>query len=311
MSATILVTGLDVRGLLLDAPLLRREGYSVEAHDSVNSLTEQLLGGQARLVVLGTYLPDQSLTALVRTIRSFPAMRRTSILCLIPAGETHELERQLLDVGANAALRRPLDPLALDCWLAKLLTVAHRVNVRIPVEGHVVGSTRSMTAGHFCATTRNISVHGALLASPVRLDVGVDLELDLRVSAERMPLHALGRIVRETGDLRWPYLGYGVEFLFMSSSDRLVVERLVDRGMRLTSASSGRVTNGIHSTLRRNRWIYEVREPAPSVDGWQVEIRRSPRDLWRPGQAGPYFVVSAATPMEALLEARRFLRMRT
>jgi CheY-like chemotaxis protein len=311
MAATILVAGLDVRGLLLEAPLLRREGYAVEEHDSANGVTEQLLRAQTRLVVIGTHLSDQSPTALVRTIRSFPAMRRTSILCLIPAGEAREIERQLLEVGANAALRRPLDPSVLDGWLAKLLTVAHRVDVRIPVEGQVVGSTRSLPSGHFCATTRNISVHGVLLASPVRLGVGMDLELDFRVSAERMPLHALGRIVRETGDLRWPYLGYGVEFLYIPPSDFSVVERLVERGARLLSSSPGKEKSGIHSTLRRNQWIYEVHEPVPSGDGWQVEIRRSPEDLWRPGQAGPFFVVSAATPIEALLEARRFLRMRT
>jgi hypothetical protein len=238
-------------------------------------------------------------------------MRRTSILCLIPAGDMRSLERQLLEVGANAALRRPLDSSMLDGWLAKLLTVAHRVDVRIPVEGHVVGSARSLPAGHFCATTRNISIHGVLLASPVRLSVGMDLELDFRVSAERTPLHALGRIVRETGDLRWPYLGYGVEFLYMTPSDLIVVERLVERGARLLTSLTGREQSGIHSTLRRNQWIYEVHEPMPSVDGWQVEIRRSPESLWRPGQAGPFFVVSAATPVEALLEARRFLRMRT
>jgi CheY-like chemotaxis protein len=311
MSATILVAGLDLRGLLLEAPLLRREGYSIAEHASAFRLTEDLVSGDARLVVLGTHLHDLSPALAVRTIRSFPVTRHVSVLCLIPANEAPPLDGKLMEAGANAVLRRPLDVVSLEYWLAKLLSVAHRVDVRLPVEGQVVGSTRSQPMGHFCAQTCNVSVHGLLLASPVRLNVGDDLELDLRLTPEHLPLQALGRVVRATGDLRWPYLGFGVEFLYISPLNLQLIDRLVQRGRKPPRTPVRQDKSLIQSTLRRNHWIFEIRQPAPAADGWQVEIRRAPEGLWRPGNAGPFFVVSAATPKEALHEAQRFLRQRT
>ena len=64
---------------------------------------------------------------------------------------------------------------------------------------------------------------------------------------------------------------------------------------------------GIHSTLRRDAWIFEILQPVPHGEGFHVEIHRSPRELWRPGQAGPFYVVEAATPQEAIVQARAFV----
>ena len=63
----------------------------------------------------------------------------------------------------------------------------------------------------------------------------------------------------------------------------------------------------IHSTLRRDFWVYEILEPVASLDGWQAEIRRAPRDSWRPGSGGPFYVVLGRTPQDALAEARGFV----
>jgi hypothetical protein len=53
--------------------------------------------------------------------------------------------------------------------------------------------------------------------------------------------------------------------------------------------------------------VYEIREPVESEQGWEAEIRRAPRETWRPGIAGPFFVVAAASPAIALREARAFV----
>jgi hypothetical protein len=63
-----------------------------------------------------------------------------------------------------------------------------------------------------------------------------------------------------------------------------------------------------HSTLRRDAWVYEIQEPVRREHGWYVEIRRSPRDAWRPGEAGPFYVVDGPTADAALKGAREFVQ---
>jgi DNA-binding response OmpR family regulator len=301
---SIFVAGLDSRGLLIEAPILQREGCAVDQKTSGRELLGDLMGSSARLVVLGPRLDDLPLVDAVRRIRTTSQLRAVSILALIPTRESPEIDQAVLGAGANAVLRRPLDRGLLEGWLAKLLTVARRVEVRIPVDGQVVGSARQASAGHFYGVASNLSTHGLLLACPVRLAAGHDIELDLRLSEAPVPLRLLGRVVRESPDVRWPYLGYGIEFLCVPQTSLSVVEEIVRTG----AARFGMPReDGIHSTLRRGLWVYEILQPTPCEDGWQVEIRRAPHDLWQPGSGGPFFVVSAASPTEALLNARDFL----
>ena len=62
--------------------------------------------------------------------------------------------------------------------------------------------------------------------------------------------------------------------------------------------------HGIHSTLRRD-WVYEIRGRCPCRR--LAEIRRAPRVAWRPGVAGPFFVVEGPSPEVAVREARAFV----
>ncbi len=302
--APVLVAGLDSRGLFIEAPLLYREGCVVDERSSGLDILRALTDGETRLVVLGSRLNDLSLAEVVRRIRAAQDLRGVSILALIPAGDPPSVEAEVTLAGANAVLRRPVDRRQLEEWVAKLLTVARRVEVRIPVDGQVVGSPRLAASGHFHGLARNISSHGLLLACPIRLTLKADLELDMRLSDVPAPFKVLGRVVREAGDVHWPYLGYGIEFLYVPTGCQGVIDAVVRSGaVRFGAPQAG----GIHSTLRRGPWIYEVLQPVPSVDGWQVEIRRAPQDTWRPGKGGPFFVVAAASPTSALLRAREFL----
>jgi len=182
--------------------------------------------------------------------------------------------------------------------------VPRRIETRIPVQGQVVGTPRP-AALHFCGLTRNVSLNGMLLASPVKLDDGPDLDLEFSVSGVGHLLRALGRVVRAAPEVGWPYLGYGVEFLFMPPESQEVLGALVGRRLPLFGAQPK--AHGIHSTVRREDWVYEILEPVPRHTGWQAEIRRATRAGWRPGVAGPFFVVEAGSPEGALRAARDFL----
>lgn len=304
--ADILVAGLDCRSLLLEAPVLQRQGGTLEEKATVRDLLDTLARSGGRCVVLGSLLPDQSLADAIKKIRSLPATRHASILVVLGSDERTSVEASALTAGANAVLRRPLDGGRLEAWVAKLLEVPRRVDARVPVQGQVVGSARIERHGHFYGLSRNLSVHGMLLASPVRLPESPDVDLEFQLPDADDRVRALGRVVREAVEVGWPYLGYGVEFLFVPDESKVAIDRLVDRSAAPTPAA-GIDGRGVLSTVRRGSFIYEIVQPTAYEGGFLAEIRRGPREGWRPGIAGPYYVVEAASPDGALRAARAFV----
>lgn len=299
----VLVAGLDGRSLLLETPVLRRTGHVIEEKPTARALLAALPESSARLVVLGNRIPDLPLPDTIFRIRSVPATRHVSILALIPMADPSEVDQLALEAGANAVLRRPLDQGRLDAWMAKLLSVPRRVETRVAVQGQVVGTPTKGVSGHFFGLTRNISINGMLLASPTRLSDRPEVELEFNLPEGRAMLRALGRIVRDAPEIAWPYLGYGVEFLFVPPDSIEAIAGMVV-GRRLVTYEG---TPTIRSTVRRDLWIYEILEPIPSPEGWQSEIRRAPREDWRPGRGSPFYVVEGRSREETLAEARAFI----
>jgi hypothetical protein len=171
----------------------------------------------------------------------------------------------------------------------------------------VVGNRRRAPGEHFYGLSRNLSIHGMLLASPVRIEAeDLDLEIDLPESEGRV--RVLGRIAREAPEVGWPYVGYGIEFLFLPEAGQRAIDRMVKREAPPEPAKSLWAPGAIHSTLRRDAWIYEITEPARTESGFLVEVRRAPREGWRPGQASPFYVVLEDSAQGALTAAREFVR---
>jgi len=307
MAASVLVAGLDGRSLLLEAPVLQRERHAVLEVGTGRGLVEEIVRSGARLLVLGPRLPDLDLPDAIRRVRASALARHVSVLVLLPSREPPETGSAAAAAGANAVMRRPLDPAQLEAWIAKLIAVARRVETRVPVQGRVVGTPRDREDAHFFGLSRNLSVTGMLLASPVRLAEGPDLELVFDLPGGAPGLQALGRVVRPAGEVGWPYIGYGVEFLYLPALSFDAIVDLVARGGLPAPALLPETTHGIHSTVRREAWVYEILEPVRRDETWHAEIRRAPREAWRPGEAGPFYVVEGPSPEKALREAREFL----
>jgi len=303
MPPPVLVSGLDGRSLLLETPVLRRTGHVVDEKPSARALLAALPESGARLVVLGSRLSDLPVPDTIYRIRSSAATRDVSILVLIPMADPSELDHMALAAGANAVMRRPLDQGRLDSWIAKLLSVPRRIAARIAVQGQVVGTPKIAPSGHFFGLSRNLSINGMLLASPTRLVERPEVELEFNLPGTGGFLRALGRIVRDAPEVTWPYLGYGVEFIFVPPDSLESITRLVT-GRELLAP---RDAPAIHSTVRRDIWVYEILDPIPHPEGWQSEIRRSPRDDWRPGRGGPFYVVEGRSREETLAHARAFI----
>jgi len=306
MPGRILAAGIDARELRLEVRFLQRAPDLVEEAPSARELFEALARDSFSLVVLGSRIPDLPLLETIQKIREGSVSRRVSILVMVPASEPPGTEGVVLGAGANAALRRPLDRFVLESWVSKLVDVPNRVRARIPVHVQVVGNRRGSEGEHFYGLSRNLSVHGMLLASPVRIDAeDLDLEIDLPEAEGRV--RVLGRIAREAPEVGWPYVGYGIEFLFLPESAQRVIDRLVRREAPQEAPRSLWAPGAIHSTLRKDDWIYEITDPARTESGFLVEIRRGSREGWRPGRASPYYVVEDRTPEAALESARGFV----
>ena len=307
MSGRIVAAGIDARELRLEVRFLKREPDLVEEALSARELFETLARDGARLVVIGPRLPDVPLVETIQRIRAGPQSRRVSILAMIPQGDPAGTEGLVLAAGANAALRRPLDRFVLESWVAKLVDVPNRVLARIPVHVQVVGSRHGAPGEHFYGLSRNLSVHGMLLASPVRIEAqDLDLEIDLPEAEGRV--RVLGRVAREAPEVGWPYVGYGIEFLFLPEAAQRVIDRMVRRDAPREPPRSLWAPGAIQSTVRRDDFIYEITEPFRTDSGWLVEIRRCARDNWRPGRGSPFYVVEGQSPEAALAAARDFVQ---
>mgnify|MGYP003694519335 CR=1 FL=1 len=93
-----------------------------------------------------------------------------------------------------------------------------------------------------------------LLASPVPLPFTPDLDLEFNIPGVIARLQALGRVVRGAGEVEWPYLGYGVEFLFVPPDSQEALSMLVSGRLPLPPGPSAGSSLGIHSTIRREDW---------------------------------------------------------
>jgi hypothetical protein len=300
----ILAAGVDVRELRLEVRFLQRQPELLREARSADELLAEIAASPPGLVVLGSEFAS---VEQVSRVRGSELGRGLSLLVVVPSEDPPGIEGVLLDAGANAALRRPLERFVLESWVGKLLDVPRRVLTRIPVHVQVVGSRRKSPGEHFYGLTRNLSVHGMLLASPVRIDAeDVDLELDLPEPEGRV--RVLGRVVREAPEVGWPYVGYGIEFLFLPEGAQAAVQRMVRREADVEAPRSLWAPGAIHSTFRRSEWIYEVSEPARTDSGFLVEIRRSERAHWRPGRGRPCHVVRANDARAAVEAAREFVR---
>lgn len=294
---------MDPQGLLLEAPVLQRDGHDVASLASLNELVDVLAREGASLVVLGPRLPDLSIVEAVRRIRALPPTRGASVLTILPEGETPGLEDALVAAGANGVLRRPLDCAHLELWIAKLLSVPRRVVARIPVQGEVVGSTRTGPIGHFFGLTLNLSVHGMLLTSPLHMDPGTDLGLEFHLPDSGPRIRVLGRVVREAPEVSWPHLGYGIEFVYIPPEGLDAIVDLIAR------AAAVPVTEELlHGTIRHGDWVYEIGRPSRTVSSFVVEVRRAPKAEWRAGSAGPFYVLEGASPEAALAAAVAFVQ---
>ena len=301
----ILVAGLDCRSLLLEAPVLQRQLGSLEEKATVRDLLDTLAGTAAAASSWGACFPTRASTTRSRRSAPCPPPATVSILVVLGSDERAAVEAAALDAGANAVLRRPLDSGKLEDWVAKLLVVPRRVDARVPVQGQVVGTPRHRATGHFYGLSRNLSVNGMLLASPVRLPEAPDLDLEFQLpDAARACAPSAAWCGKPGGGLALHRLRGRVPVRARREPDgHRPASRPRTAPPRAASSGEGR---GVLATVRRGTWIYEIVQPGLRGRVPGRDPSRSPRGL-APGGGGTLLVVEAASADAAVRAARAFV----
>jgi len=140
---------------------------------------------------------------LVTALREDPSTRGTSI-AVVARGDFDPGEVELLESGANAILRLPLE-FDSDDRLERLLHVAARKEARFSVSFRV--DTYSSDAGPEPALALNLSQSGMLMEATNTLRVGEPIEMQFPLGEEPPPVHTRARVVRVAAPTQ-----YGIEF---------------------------------------------------------------------------------------------------
>jgi hypothetical protein len=159
------------------------------------------LAAHPSLVVVDRDLPWAG--RLVTALREDTSTRNLSIV-VVARGDFDPGEVELLESGANAILRLPLE-FEGDERLERLLHVPVRKEARFSVSFRV--DTYSSDAGPEPALALNLSQSGMLMEATNTLSVGAPIEMQFPLGEEPPPVHTRARVVRVAAPTQ-----YGIEF---------------------------------------------------------------------------------------------------
>jgi CheY-like chemotaxis protein len=200
----------DLRPLLASTVIGRQkiELYRADGLRAVRLLSATL---DPRAILVDRDLP--AVRGFVEAIREDPATRQRS-LAVLARGAVKDVERELLEAGANVVLRLPPDP-GWDERLSRLLTVPARYEARLPVRLDV--DTQPESAG----AVVNISGGGMLLATRQALRLNDEVSFRVKLP-DGTTVAGRGRVARVAEKV-----GYGMEFVSLPDAGRAAIDQFL------------------------------------------------------------------------------------
>jgi CheY-like chemotaxis protein len=176
------------------------------------------LAARPDLVVVDRELPWAG--RLVSALREDASTRKVSIV-VVARGDFEPGEVELLEAGANAIVRLPLDADA-DRRLERLVDVPARKEARFSVsfrmDTYAAGAREPEPA-----MALNLSKSGMLMEATPTLHVSDRLELQFPLGDDPAPVHARARVVRLAGPSQ-----YGIEFTDMDADATSRIHTFLD-----------------------------------------------------------------------------------
>lgn len=186
----------------LGGTVLWRQDFQRHFAGTLDEARSALDAVRATLVLVERDLPWAK--DIVKAIRQDADTRRCS-LAVLAHGDFQPVELELLEAGANAVLRLPPGE-DWDKRVARLLQVTARRDTRVPVHLRLE-ATLGAAEDPFTATTVNLSETGMLIAAPVRLGLGQELDFALQLPGISGLVSGRARVVRLA-----KHFEYGLEF---------------------------------------------------------------------------------------------------
>ncbi len=245
MRKALLVSSADLEPLFARTVLWRNDVERTFADGPAAALEA---AGRVRpnLVVIAE-TNGNDIPSLVRRLRLDPRTRSTAIVALLSADAVLD-DQPLREAGANLVLSDKMDPALWDTRLWELLTVPHRREARVPVRVRDwSGLPADPETGDGLAL--NVSVHGILLESRRRLEVGTNVDLQFRLPGAEEEVQVVGQVVRQEAVSR-----SGIKFLVLRGDARDRIRDFVESDRR----SDENATVRPRATAERDQWESEL-----------------------------------------------------
>ncbi len=173
------------------------------------------------LILTELDMPVMSGDILCLRMRRDPNLKRVSVVIICSHSESDI--RRCMACGANAYIRRPVNPQDLFQIVSALLDVPERLSMRLLIKVTVKGKFRGNS---FFATSKNISASGMLIETDKSFEKGDLITCSFFLGADQ--IESDGEVVR-VAKKSPEHFNYGVKFTGMGTSSKTKIEQYVDR----------------------------------------------------------------------------------
>src|SRR5439155_5773674 len=252
MAKLLVVSPVDLGPELGKTVLWRPSVERFSAADADAAVEMARRTGPSLIVVDG--FDPRGAAALVGRLRQ-DSLTRPSAIAVLSRSPSLADEESFRRAGANVVFAGMVHPQLWDARLEELLNVPRRLEARIPVR-LATWSRATPEAAPLEGLTLNISVHGILLETPARLEVGSKIDLSFTLPGQRHELRVLGQVVREAGlvDGRWQS---GVKFLILRGDARERIAAFIESSVRIPGQPA--IPEGEAELPERAQWEIELR----------------------------------------------------
>jgi CheY-like chemotaxis protein len=172
------------------------------------------------LIIRDIDMPGMTGEDFCSTIREDYRLRKVSVIII--CSDRESAIRGERAFGANAYIRKPINPQELFQKVGELLNISARLNMRVLIRVDVKGKFKS----EFISHSKNISASGILLETDAVLEKGDLIRCEFFVGPHQVSSD--GEIMRVTKKQQKLYQ-YGVKFIDIDPFSRAKIEKYINR----------------------------------------------------------------------------------
>lgn len=202
-------------------PLLRRSDFDVHRIPPEEGVVGVVTDTPFDLLIVEVEALPVPLQQLVRAVRDAESPCHSAGLIVIAEEAIRPAVPELLKTGVNRVVFRSASAGELLHAVADLLAVAPRHELRaiVQLEGRV-GGQRNRTL----AQIANLSKTGMLVRGGHNLPIGAEIEFELMLPGQALPIRGRAEVVRQTTRRREAHDGFGARFGALESDGAKRIE---------------------------------------------------------------------------------------